>query len=327
MSKITCNLCPRHCSIPEGERGFCYARGESNGKIIFKDYGKLSALCLDPIEKKPLYHFFPGIDILSIGTVGCNLSCQFCQNCHLSRDRTGIPLSIKATPEELIAMLKHQHCRAIAFTYNEPLISYEYVIDVAKLAREENIKTVAVTAGYVEAQYRTNFFKLMDATNIDLKAFSQEFYQRNCGVSLASILDTLRYVHEQTSCWLEVTTLLIPEENDSNQELEQMSEWFVRNLGPDVPWHFSAFFPRYKMLNKNPTPLSTLKRAKEIAQSKGINYIYLGNVHTDKDENTYCPYCKNELIVREGYMVIENIISNNTCPKCKNKIPGVFYDL
>lgn len=278
----------------------------------------------DPIEKKPLYHFLPGADILSLGTVGCNLTCLFCQNCQLSRDRTGVPLSLKASPEEIISMTKLEHCPAIAFTYNEPLISFEYVLDVAKLARAEKIKTVAVTAGYVEGKFREDFFQMMDAANIDLKGFSEEFYQRNCGAKLAPILDTLKYVHEQTSCWLEITTLLIPGENDSEKELELMSDWYIKNLGADVPWHFSAFFPRHKMLEKEVTPLETLLRAKKIAQSKGIHHIYLGNVHTEQDGNTYCPHCHYELIRRDGYALLKNEIIKNCCPKCENKIAGVF---
>lgn len=324
MSKVTCALCPRHCQLSEGERGFCFARGESLGKVVFKDYGKLSALYFDPIEKKPLYHFLPGSDILSLGTVGCNLTCLFCQNCQLSRDRTGVPLSLKASPEEIISMAKLERCPSIAFTYNEPLISFEYVLDVAKLAHAEKIKTVAVTAGYVEGKFRECFFQMMDAANIDLKGFSEDFYQKNCGAKLAPILETLKYVHEQTSCWLEVTTLLIPGENDSDKELELMSDWYIQNLGVDVPWHFSAFFPRHKMLEKEVTPLKTLLRAKNIAKTKGINHIYLGNVHTAQEGNTYCPHCDYELIRRDAYVIFKNEIVKSCCPKCKNKIAGVF---
>lgn len=324
MSAVTCSLCPRHCRIALGERGFCYARGESLGKVTFMDYGKLSALAIDPIEKKPLYHFLPGSDILSVGMVGCNLNCKFCQNCHISRDRTGVPLHIKATPPEIVTMAKNERCPSIAFTYNEPLISFEYVMDVSRLAHSENIKTVAVTAGYVEGPKRRDFFSVMDAANIDLKGFTEEFYSRNCGARLAPVLETLQYVHEETSCWLEVTTLLIPGENDSEEELDRMSDWYAKYLGPDVPWHFSAFYPRYQMMDKIPTPKATLTLAKKIAESKGLHYVYLGNVEVKKNSNTFCPHCQNELIVRQGMYTENNNMVQGACPQCHSKIPGVF---
>lgn len=324
MDKVSCDLCPRHCSLSKNERGFCYARGESEGQIILKDYGRLSALSLDPIEKKPLYHFLPGTSILSLGTVGCNLNCSFCQNCHISRDRTGRPLVIEASPRDVVFKCKELCSPSIAFTYNEPIVFHEYALEVASLAKSEGIKTVAVTAGYIEGFHRENFFKNMDAANIDLKGFSEEFYQKNCGADLKTVLETLRYARQETECWLEVTTLLIPDENDSRDELERMTDWYLKNLGPDVPWHFSAFFPRHKMLQKRPTSLEKLNLAKEIAESKGVSFVYLGNVDITNGEDTFCPHCKMRLIARDRFSILENKLKKNLCPHCLKIIPGVF---
>ncbi len=324
-NKIQCDLCPRFCHLSEGQRGLCFVRGCEGGEVRLFSYGRSSGFCIDPIEKKPLNHFLPGTPVLSFGTAGCNLACRFCQNWDMSKSREMDTLSQIATPEMIAEAAEQHHCRSIAFTYNDPVIFHEYAIDVAKACRARGIRAVAVSAGYVCPGPREEFYREMDAANIDLKAFSESFYQRICGGALAPVLDTLEYLHHETQVWLEITTLLIPGHNDSNPEIEQLSRWIVEHLGPDVPLHFSAFHPDWKMLDTPPTPPATLRRAREIARQQGIHFVYTGNVHDPEGDSTWCPACGKRVIERDWYRLgAWELDPEGRCRHCGAKIPGVF---
>ncbi len=288
-------------------------------------YGRSSGFCIDPIEKKPLNHFLPGTPVLSFGTAGCNLACKFCQNWDMSKSRAMDKLADQASPEKLATAAAESGCRSIAFTYNDPVIFLEYAVDVAVAASEQDIRSVAVSAGYVCPEPRAEFFTHMDAANIDLKAFTEKFYHKICGGHLAPVLDTLLYLKHETSVWFEITTLLIPGENDSARELEAMTTWIAENLGPDVPLHFSAFHPDYKMLEHPNTPAHTLTRARDIAISNGLNYVYTGNVHDSAGGSTYCPNCQARLVERDWYQLGEwQLDSQSCCSACGTWIAGVF---
>ena len=256
--RVQCALCPRFCKLHEGQRGFCFVRACEGGQVVLTTYGRSSGFCVDPIEKKPLSHFLPGTPVLSFGTAGCNLGCKFCQNWDISKSRELDTLADAASPEAVALAARQLGCRSVAFTYNDPVIFHEYAIDVARACREQGIKTVAVTAGEVCAEPRAEFSRVMDAANVDLKAFSERFYREVCAGSLARVLETLQYLKHETSVWFELTTLLIPGENDSDAELNELTQWVVEKLGPDVPLHFSAFHPDHRMLDRPPTPPSTL---------------------------------------------------------------------
>lgn len=322
-NKVQCTICPRNCILKEGQGGFCQIRKNIGGEIVLTSYGYNTGLSVDPIEKKPLYHFYPGTKVLSFGTLGCNMGCQFCQNWHISKSK-GDPKINHTEPEKIVFLAKELGCKSVAFTYNDPVIFFEYAVDTAKLCRDAGIKTVAVTAGYINPEPRKEFFAYMDAANIDLKGFTERFYQKNCLAHLAPILDTIIYVKKHTNCWLELTTLLIEGENDSDDELEQECEWIVENLGADVPLHFSAFHPDYKFMDRPPTKLSTLLRAYDIAKEAGLNYVYTGNVPDTKTSTTYCPACDKLLIARTGYNLGENNLQNGHCKFCGEKCAGVF---
>jgi len=322
--KILCTLCPRYCTIGEGQIGFCFVRQNINGKLYTIGYGRPTGFAIDPIEKKPLNHFLPGTDILSFGTAGCNLGCKFCQNWYSSKAKIDSVQSLYATPEDVVALAKKYSAPSIAYTYNDPTIFGEYVIDVSKLSKEENIKSVMVTAGYIDKNARKDIYKYIDAANVDLKSFSEEFYFNLTSSHLTDVLDTLVWLKNETDIWIELTTLLIPGENDSPDEIKKMSEWIVSNLGEEVPLHFTAFHPDFKMKNKSRTPLSTLSRSRNIALEEGIKYCYTGNVHDKIGHTTFCHNCKEPVITRDWHSVISNTIENSHCPKCKTKIPGVF---
>ena len=324
--RIQCDLCPRYCKLHDGQRGFCFVRRNSGNRIVLTTYGRSSGFCVDPIEKKPLNHFYPGTSVLSFGTAGCNLGCSYCQNWDISKAREFDRLADKATPAMIAATAAELGCRSVAFTYNDPVIFAEYAIDVAEACHEKGIQTVAVTAGYVTGEARPDFYRCMDAANVDLKGFTEEFYHRNCIGKLAPVLETLKYLRDETSVWLEVTTLLIPGENDSSEELENAGDWFAENLGPDVPWHFTAFHPDYKMLDKPPTPLSTLERARGIAQAKGIRYVYTGNVRDPEGSTTWCPDCGARLIARDGYDILAWGLKAGQCERCGFQVAGRFDD-
>lgn len=322
--RIECRLCPRLCKLHEGQRGFCFVRRRIGDQMVLTTYGRSSGFCIDPIEKKPLNHFYPGTSVLSFGTAGCNLGCRFCQNWDISKAREFDRLAAEASPTTIAAAAQRLGCKSVAFTYNDPVIFAEYAIDVADACHELGIAAVAVTAGYMTAESRPDFYRHMDAANVDLKGFTEEFYHRNCYGELEPVLDTLKYLRHETNVWLEVTTLLIPGENDSEAEIEAASDWFAVHLGHDVPWHFTAFHPDYKMLDKPSTPPATLTRAREIARARGLRYVYTGNVHDTDGSSTWCPGCQRRLIERDWYLLGEWNLKHGHCAFCGHKIAGYF---
>lgn len=323
--RVQCDLCPRFCKLREGQRGLCFVRANQGGKIVLLSYGRSSGFCIDPIEKKPLNHFLPGTPVLSFGTAGCNLACKFCQNWDISKSRETDILADRASPEQIANSAQELGCRSVAFTYNDPVIFHEYAIDVAKACRARQIKTVAVSAGFVCAAPRAEFYQQIDAANIDLKAFSENFYLHLTGSHLQPVLDTLIYLKNETDVWLELTTLLIPGKNDSVEEIDAMTKWVVNNLGSDVPVHFSAFHPDYKMLDVEATPAQTLSRSRDIAIKNGIHYAYTGNVHDKKGSSTYCANCAKILIGRDWYQLSDwNLNDRGQCKHCGHICAGVF---
>ncbi len=324
--RIECRLCPRYCRLKEGQRGFCFVRKREGDAMVLTTYGRSSGFCIDPIEKKPLNHFYPGTSVLSFGTAGCNLGCRFCQNWDISKAREWDRLADAASPAQIAQAAQRLACRSVAFTYNDPVIFAEYAMDTADACRELRINAVAVTAGYITADARAEFYQHMDATNVDLKGFTERFYHRLCYAQLQPVLETLIYLRRETNVWLEVTTLLIPGENDSDSEIHRAAEWFLENLGPDVPWHFTAFHPDFKMLDTPPTPPATLSRARKIALSKGLHYVYTGNVHDAEGGSTWCPGCGKRLIERDWYRLGEWNLKGNRCASCGCEIAGRFEE-
>jgi pyruvate formate lyase activating enzyme len=300
-------------------------RARQQDQIVLTTYGRSSGFCIDPIEKKPLNHFLPGTPILSFGTAGCNLACKFCQNWDMSKSRETDTLADAAAPEKIARVAHELGCRSIAYTYNDPVIFLEYAIDVAQACREYNIHSVAVTAGYICDEPRHEFFRYMNAANVDLKAFTERFYWKTCGGHLQPVLDTLVYLKQETQVWFEITTLLIPGENDSAKEIDAMTGWIAEHLGPDVPIHFTAFHPDWKMLDHPPTPSSTLTRAREIARRNGLRYAYTGNVHDEDGGSTYCHHCGHKLIGRDWYTLSDwNLTADGCCTTCDTPCAGVF---
>jgi pyruvate formate lyase activating enzyme len=323
--RVQCDLCPRYCKLHEGQRGLCFVRARQDGRMVLTTYGRSSGYCIDPIEKKPLNHFLPGTPVLSFGTAGCNLACKFCQNWDISKSRETDTLADAATPETIAHAARKLGCRSVAFTYNDPVIFNEYAIDVAQACREQGIRSVAVTAGYVCPEPRAEFYRHMDAANVDLKAFSERFYRHVTGSQLSAVLDTLVYLKYHTRVWLELTTLLIPGENDSEVEIDAMTRWVVAELGPDVPMHFTAFHPDWKMRDKPPTPPATLRRAREIACANGVRYAYTGNVRDTEGASTWCHQCGALLIERDGYVLgAWNLDAAGCCRSCGTPCAGVF---
>lgn len=323
--RIQCDLCPRFCKLHEGQRGLCFVRACHDQQIVLTTYGRSSGFCVDPIEKKPLNHFLPGTPVLSFGTAGCNLSCQFCQNWDISKSREIDTLADSASPETIARAAVALHCQSVAFTYNDPVIFLEYAVDVAQACHAAGVKTVAVTAGYICAEPREEFYRHMDAANVDLKGFTERFYKTICAGHLQPVLDTLLYLKHHTTVWLEITTLLIPGENDSDPELEAMTQWIVEHLGPDVPIHFTAFHPDWKMLDKPPTPPATLRRARRIALKNGIRYAYTGNIHDEEGGSTYCHRCGATLIGRDWYTLTTwQLTADGCCVRCGTRCAGVF---
>jgi len=323
--RVECDLCPRACRLKEGQQGLCFVRACKEGEIVLTTYGRSSGFCVDPIEKKPLNHFFPGTAVLSFGTAGCNLACRFCQNWDMSKSREMDTLADTASPRGIARKAHELGCRSVAFTYNDPVVFMEYAIDTALACRELDVKTVAVTAGYISAAPRAEFFRHIDAANVDLKAFTERFYRKLTGGHLQPILDTLVYLKEQTDVWLELTTLLIPGENDSETELDEMTRWVVANLGQDVPMHFTAFHPDWKMRDKPQTPAGTLAKARDIAIANGVHFAYTGNVHDSRGGSTFCPHCSKLLIERDWYQLGEwNLDMQGKCCHCGTICPGLF---
>ncbi|MGE0321570.1 MAG: AmmeMemoRadiSam system radical SAM enzyme [Polyangiaceae bacterium] len=327
--RLQCDLCPRHCRLQDGQRAFCFVRQRQGDDIVLTSYGSATGFCIDPIEKKPLNHFYPGSSVLSFGTAGCNLGCRFCQNWDISKARDVARLSERALPEQVAAAARSNGCQSVAFTYNDPVIFAEYAIDTALACHDVGVKSVAVSAGYISAQAREPFFAVMDAANIDLKAFTERFYQKLCFAELGPVLDTLRYIKHETDCWLEVTTLLIPGENDSEAEVEQLAGWVYENLGADVPLHFSAFHPDYKLTGPERTPAETCLRARAQAKAIGLNYVYCGNIHHPESQSTYCHSCSALLIERDWYALGEYSVKpgsadSGACARCGTAIAGRF---
>ncbi|MEW6508780.1 MAG: AmmeMemoRadiSam system radical SAM enzyme [Bacteroidota bacterium] len=322
--KLLCTLCPRYCTIGEGQAGFCYIRQNIGGKLFSIGYGRPTGFAIDPVEKKPLNHFLPGSQILSFGTAGCNLGCKFCQNWSTSKAKLDSTNSIYAAPDEVVALALKYKTPSIAFTYNDPVIFGEYVIDVSKIAREEGLKNVLVTAGYIDKEARKEIYKYVDAANVDLKAFTETFYHKLTFSHLSDVLNTLVWIKHETNVWLEITNLIIPGENDNELEFYQMCDWIVNNLGDEVPLHFTAFHPDFKMKDKPPTPAAALRQARDIAKKIGIKYCYLGNVHDADGQTTYCPSCNSALIKRNWHSVLKNNLYNGSCQKCGKSIAGIF---
>lgn len=323
--RIQCDLCPRYCRLHDGQRGMCFVRKREGNQVVLTTYGRSSGFCIDPIEKKPLNHFLPGTPILSFGTAGCNLACKFCQNWNISKSREWDTLADQATPERIARAALDTGCRSVAFTYNDPVIFLEYAVDVAQACRALGIKTVAVTAGYICPKPRVEFYSHMDAANVDLKGFTERFYRNITGSHLQPVLETLEYLKKETKVWFEITTLLIPGENDSDAEIDAMTKWVVEKLGPDVPIHFTAFHPDWKMLDTPATPPATLTRARKIALGNGIRYAYTGNVHDGDGGSTYCSKCKQLLIERDWYVLGRwNLTPQSACNRCGEKLPGLF---
>ena len=290
-------------------------------------YGRSSGFCVDPIEKKPLNHFLPGTAILSFGTAGCNLTCKFCQNWDISKARAFDRLQDEASPDEIAAAAQAAGARAVAFTYNDPVIFLEYAVDAAAACRARGLKTVAVTAGYITAQARPEFFAAMDAANVDLKGFTEGFYRKLCAGALAPVLETLSYIRHETDTWLEITTLLIPGQNDSDAEIKALSKWVSDELGPDVPLHFTGFHPDWRMRDIPATPSATLTRARSIAQEQGLNFVYTGNVFDPERQTTYCPQCAKPAIGRDGYTITSwGLGQGGFCTSCGAGVPGVFEE-
>lgn len=323
--RVQCDLCPRYCKLREHQQGLCFVRERREDQVVLTTYGRSSGFCVDPIEKKPLNHFLPGTPVLSFGTAGCNLACKFCQNWDMSKSREMDTLADAASPEVLARGAEQLGCRSIAYTYNDPVIFHEYAIDVAQACSEKGIQNVAVTAGYICPEPRREFFQYMDAANIDLKAFSEDFYYRICGAHLSNVLETLVYVRHETDVWFELTTLLIPGKNDSDAELHQMTQWIVDNLGPDIPHHFTAFHPDWKMRDIASTPPETLTRARKIAMDNGIRHVYTGNVHDSIGGSTYCHKCGELLIERNWYKLGQwSLDGQGCCKSCGQLVAGRF---
>jgi pyruvate formate lyase activating enzyme len=323
--RIQCDVCPRACKLNDGQRGLCFVRAAADGGMVLTTYGRSSGFCVDPIEKKPLNHFLPGTPILSFGTAGCNLTCKFCQNWDISKAREVDRLNDHADPDAIARAAVQLGCRSVAFTYNDPVIFLEYAIDVAKACRARNIKTVAVTAGYVMGEARREFFSHMDAANVDLKAFTEGFYHSLCGGHLEPVKETLVYLRHHTKVWFEITTLLIPGQNDSAEEVDALSRWVMEALGPDVPLHFSAFHPDWKMTDLPHTGPDILTRARDIARRNGLRYVYTGNVHDPAGGGTYCPGCGGLVIGRDWHeLTVWGLTPDGACRACGTRLPGLF---
>ena len=323
--RVQCDICPRDCKLHDGQRGLCFVRRCEDDQIVLTTYGRSSGFCIDPIEKKPLNHFYPGSGVFSFGTAGCNLACKFCQNWDISKSREFDRLCDEAGPESIARTAAEMDCKSVSFTYNDPVIFLEYAVDTAKACHALGVETVAVTAGYIHPEAREELFVHMDAANVDLKTFSEDFYHKLCAGHLQPVLDTLVYLKNETDVWFEITTLLIPGKNDSKEELTAMCEWIAEHLGPDVPLHFTAFHPDWKMRDIESTPPATLTQAREIGMQAGLKFVYTGNVHDRSGGTTFCPGCGVGVIVRDWYEIVEyHLDDKGHCTHCKTLLPGKF---
>ncbi len=324
-NRFRCVLCPRKCLLSAGQRAFCFVRAATDDGIVLTTYGRSSGFVVDPMEKKPLNHFFPGASAFSLGTAGCNLGCRYCQNWDISSARNFDRLADSATPYEIAEKATALGCTGVAFTYNDPIVFAEYAIDTAVECRLRGLHPIAVTNAFITAEARPDFFAAMDAAAIDLKAFSPEFYRKICYGDLDPVLETIEYVVKETSCWVELTTLVIPGHNDGERELDELTCWVADTLGHDVPLHFSAFHPDYKMRSTPPTPLATLQRAREIGIKNGLHYVYTGNVVDWEGRNTWCPGCSGLVIERKGYAIAQyHLDEHGKCRACAHPIAGHF---
>ncbi len=327
--RIECGLCPRFCKMRAGQRGLCFVRrSRPDGEgMELTGYGRSTGFCVDPIEKKPLNHFLPGSAVLSFGTAGCNLACSFCQNHDISKSREVARLSSRASPETIARAAERLGCASVAYTYNDPVIFLEYALDTAAACRARGVKNVAVTAGFVCEAPRRKLFAGMDAANVDLKGFTERFYEKRCAGSLAPVLETLKYLVHETAVWTEITTLLIPGENDSEEEIDALTSWVARELRADVPLHFTAFHPDYRMQETPPTPPETLQRARAIAIGNGLHYVYVGNVRDPARQATLCPTCGARVIARDGYTITAYALdASGGCRSCGTRMTGVFAE-
>jgi pyruvate formate lyase activating enzyme len=323
--RFQCDLCPRFCKLHEGQKAFCFVREARDSEIVLTSYGRATSYCIDPIEKKPLNHFYPGSSVLSFGTAGCNLGCRFCQNWDISKAREERILSSTASPRAVAEAAAEAACTSIAFTYNDPIIFAEYAIDCAKAAQARGIKTVAVSSGYITPEARRDFYAHIDAANVDLKAFTETFYHEIAFAHLAPVLETLRWLKHETAVWLEVTTLLIPGHNDSVEEVEQLCSWFAENLGPEVPLHFSAFHPDFKMTDVASTPAATLSRARDQARRAGLQHVYTGNIRDVDGQSSYCRQCEQRVIGRDRYDITAwHLDAAGRCDACGSVLAGRF---
>jgi len=318
-----CYLCPRHCRIGAGQSGFCFIRVNHNGKLYSLGYASPAALQVDPIEKKPLNHFLPGTRVFSMGTAGCNMGCFFCQNWDISKSHHDQARSRHVPPEQVPELARQHGCDSIAFTYNEPTIWGEYIIDICKAARPYGLKTVMVTNGYITYDAFHDIYDHIDAANVDLKAFTENFYGKITLTHLQPVLDMLLWLKKETCVWFELTNLMIPTLNDDPAETRKLADWIVENLGPDVPLHFTAFHPDFKLQDKPPTPPETLHRARRIALDAGLHFVYEGNIFSEA-ANTSCPACRELLIRRSWHDVLQNNLRAGNCPRCRSSIPGVW---
>ncbi|MBF2755221.1 MAG: AmmeMemoRadiSam system radical SAM enzyme [Gammaproteobacteria bacterium AqS3] len=323
--RIQCDLCPRRCRMREGQRGLCYVRGVEDDALVLHTWGRSSGFCVDPIEKKPLNHFLPGTPVLSFGTAGCNLACKFCQNWDISKSREDDSLAAAASPADLAHACGRLKCTSIAYTYNDPVIFLEYALDVAAACREVGVRSVAVSAGYISPAARVEFFEGMDAANIDLKAFTRDFYRSICGGELEPVKETLEYLVHESDTWVEITTLLIPGHNDGDAELHALAAWVREALGAGVPLHLSAFHPDWKMRDVPGTPAATLHRARAIALGEGLRHVYTGNIDDVSSGSTWCPGCGALLIERNRYQLGRwGLDADGACAQCGETLPGVF---
>ena len=323
--RLQCDVCPRACKLRDGQRGVCFVRSRQGDAIVLTSYGRSSGFCVDPVEKKPLNHFLPGSAILSFGTAGCNLACRFCQNWDISKSKEIDTLAEGASPTAIAEAARELGCRSVAFTYNDPTIFLEYAIDVADACHELGLSTVAVTAGYICPEPRAELYRHLDGANVDLKAFTEGFYRNQVGAELGAVLDTLAYLRHETDIWFELTTLLIPGLNDTDDELDRMTRWVVERLGPDVPMHFTAFHPDYRMLDRPPTPPETLTRARHIAMGNGVRYAHTGNIFDPEGQSTRCHGCGQVVIERDRYTIGRyGLDDTGSCLACGTRIPGRF---
>ena len=322
--RILCTLCPRYCRVADGQAGFCFIRQNHGGKLVQLGYGRSTGFAIDPIEKKPLNHFFPGTPVLSFGTAGCNLGCKFCQNWDISKAKLDEQGLRRNTPDDVVDLAIAQGAPSIAYTYNDPVIWAEYVTDIARAARRRGVANVLVTAVYVTDEARPELYADADAANVDLKAFTEDFYRKTTASHLEPVLETLKWIRHESNTWLEVTTLLIPGHNDSDDELTRLADWFAANLGPDVPLHFTAFHPDFKMTDIPPTPPETVRRARAIARAAGLRYVYVGNVHDEDGQTTYCARCERPLIGRDWYAITRFALKDGACAHCGHPLPGRF---